>query len=216
MAWGFRGKGCRSKQPRGPIGDLAGSPWVDSWPQKLCGLGRRATGNFPLRPGSGSPTGVPSLPVFHLVCPAPRLQLTQRRLHERTARLRQTAAPARVPRQRALAGRHRPACPLAPGDWRLDDGGSRAGEVIGCNPQSLNEPGKGGATSGRDTTAKLSQGHEAPSLACFVLFTWVCSSLLRKLRVHDYKFSATNRPHTFGDGRILIPVGLGYGSFRYH
>lgn len=149
------------------------------------------------------------------MCPAPPLQLTQRRQHERAAwKGRPRRRPVYPASARTRGGTAAPVLWLPViGDWTV---GGRTRDVIGCNPQSLNEPGRGGATSGRDTTTRLFQGRQAPSLACFVLFTRVCSLLLTKLRVHDYKFNATNRSHTFGGGRLLIPVGLGYGSFRYH
>lgn len=92
------------------------------------------------------------------------------------ARLAETAEPARVPGQRAHAGRHRPIYSLAPRDWRIDYGGSRARDAIGCNMPSLNEPEKGGASSGRDTTARLFQGRQAPSLTCFVVYSLLFSA----------------------------------------
>lgn len=74
------------------------------------------------------------------------------------------------------------------GGWTMRR--SRAGDVIGRNPQSLNKPGRGGASSGRDTTARLFQSRQTPSLASFFfLFTRFCSLLLTKLRVHDYRYS---------------------------
>lgn len=45
--------------------------------------------------------------------------------------------------------------------------GSRARGATGSNPQSLNEPGRGGASSGRDTTAGFFKARQAPSLTCF-------------------------------------------------
>lgn len=158
--WGSGGKRCsgtNSRVAQGAVGDLAGSPGVHYVAAK--GL-RTRSGNSPEVPAA-VPLWQPW--VFHHGCstacaPRHRRQLTQLRLHELAGRGRETAAPARVPGQRAHAARPRPACPLAPGDWRLNDEGSRARDVIGCNSHSLNEPGRGGASSGRDTTARLFQG----------------------------------------------------------
>lgn len=58
-----------------------------------------------------------------------------------------------------------------PRHWRIDYGESRFRDAIGCNTQSLNEAGRGGASSGRNTTTRLFQGRQAPSLT-FLLFVY--------------------------------------------
>lgn len=143
---------------QGPPGSL----WVGYAARELCGLALGASRELLRQPRFGGPR------VFHRVCPAPPT-----RSHGGPTG---SAAPARVPGQRAHARRHRPAGPLAPRDWRLDRAGSRAGGAIGCQTLSLKDPGRGGASSGRDATARLLQGRQAPSLTCFAVYSLLFSA----------------------------------------
>lgn len=214
---GSGGKGCSGKQPRGPRRGR-GSRRVTVGRLR----GHKSSADLGWEPPGTSRCG-PALAALQVLRPGCSTACARRRRSSWLSGAYTSAQPRKedggagpcTPPARAR-GEAPPRLSLAPGDWRLDDEGSRARDVIGCNPQSLNEPGRGGATSGRDTTARLFQGRQAPFLAYFVLFTRVSSLMLTKLRVHDYKFSATNRSHTFGGRRLKISVGHGYGSFRYH
>ena len=106
-------------------------------------------GEFPRRSRFGGPKRVPPR-----VPRAPR-QLTERRQKRRAGGQGRPRRGSCTRPARAHAGRPRPASLRAPGDWRLDDEAEQGWEVIGRNPQPLNKPGRGGASSGRDTTARL-------------------------------------------------------------
>lgn len=63
-----------------------------------------------------------ALRLFYRVCPALPHGLTQLGWAWGGRAAQESAAPPRVPGRLAHAGRHRPACLLAPGDWRLYGG----------------------------------------------------------------------------------------------
>lgn len=127
------------KQPKRPIGDLAGHRGH----KRSADLGRERPGSS----GCGRPPAAPGSDTgVHRVCPAlpPR---PQRRRHERAARRADGGASPCTP-QRAPAGRPRPARPLTPSDWRLDDGGAGPGTVLAATRNHSTSRG-GGAFSGR-------------------------------------------------------------------
>lgn len=199
VSWGSRGKGCFWEGVRHPSSprrgwQLAGSLWVD---HKAVRALRTRT-----QSGAGVPTVDPLWQTYGCSTAfAPRRGCSRwscsARAEARAGEPDRGAGPCT--RQRAHAERLRPACALVPGDWRLDNGGGRARNVIGYKPQSLNEPGRGGASPGRDTTAKIFQCRQTPSLACFVLFTRFRWLLLSKLRVHEMLSAVTtDRSLTLG------------------
>lgn len=148
-------------------------------------------GEFPRRSRLGGPKGVPPR-----VPRAPR-QLTERRQERRAGgrgRPRTTAddrGAARVPGQRAHAGRPRPASLRAPGDWRLDDeaeqGWGRYWPQSTITQQA--REGRGLFREGHDCEAFSKPSDAIFSFLFFCLFTRFCSLLLTKLRVHDYRYS---------------------------
>lgn len=103
---------------RGAPRHLAGTPWVD-YAAFSSGLQLRSAAKLPLPPGHGSPA------VFHLVCPEPLRQLTQRCQITRADGWGTTPRPP-VYRTSARAGGHRPLWSCLP-DWRLhfSEGGAQ-------------------------------------------------------------------------------------------
>lgn len=150
------------------------------------------------------------------MCPAPRSQLTQQHQDERSAS-QATAAPARVPDQRAHAGRHRPAFPLAPS--------SLADRLWGKQIQGRYWLQYTVTQRGREGRGLLREEYDyeafsRPSGAIFNFFV-VCllAFVLCCLQSCVYKIInivATNRCHTFGGGRLFVPASLRYRSFKYH
>lgn len=110
-ALGVSRKGCSSQRRRQPT-DPRRSSWITAGNCHGAKKELRMAGELPRRSSFGCPTGVP-----------PRVPLAPLQATESPGSLPgKKAVPARVPCQRAHAGRPRLTSLRAPGDWRLGDG----------------------------------------------------------------------------------------------
>lgn len=207
-----------SRATQGAVRDPFGHWWVDYVATKP--LQTRA------EDGAGISAAVPLWQphgwVFHRVCPAQPSRLTQQYRAERSVgQERQRRLPV-YPASARTRGGTAPLflwLPVIVAVRLLGGEGADPGTLLaGCNTQSLNEAGRGGASSGRDTTTRLFQGRQAPSLT-FLLLLCLLAFVLCSLQSCVYKIIntvATHRFHTFDGERLFVPASLRYRSFKYH
>ena len=158
-----------------------------------------------------------ALLVSHRVCPS-RSSSRLGSVESRGSLLGTKAVSARVPCQRAHAGRPRLTSLRAPGDWRLDDGAEQGRGHYwpqSTITQQVRE-GRGLFREGHDWEAFSRPVDAIFSLIFFVcLFTPFCCLLLIELRVHDYRYIGyRSASYILGGGRLFVPAGLSYRSFR--
>lgn len=157
----------------------------------LCGSGRVEGGK-----GASSPAPAPAPPKPRgIPMRVPRAAAPADSAGARPSVMLGTAAQVRVPF--AARARDQVPPPSVPslGDWLLDDEEeARLGMLLAAiHNRSIS--GRGGASPGRNTTARPFQGRGAPSLACLFVVIVVafcsvlCSSQFTKLRVHDSEYS---------------------------
>ena len=139
----------------------------------------------------GTSRGGPALAallVSHRVCPSRR---SSRLGFKSPGSLPgKKAGSARVPCQRAHAGRPRLTSLRTPGDWRLGDGAEQGRGRYwpqSTITQQVRE-GRGLFREGHDCEAFSRPLDAIFSLIFFFLFTPFCSLLLIELRVHDYRY----------------------------
>jgi hypothetical protein len=74
---------------------------------------------------------------------------------------------------------------------------------------------EGGASSGRDTTARLFQGRQTPSLACFFVYSLLFFAVRKDVCTRLLNTITTKWFHMFDSGRFLVSAVLSYRPFNY-